>query len=109
MPDAEGKHDIPEIEIVKPAADGKNGENRMVLARDILPDQLTIIPIENRPFFPKMIAPILIESGPVKQAVARGGPVLLEVRRACADEEQARRRSRPAPRGKRHAQFRGGG
>ena len=71
MPDAEGKHDIPEIEIVKPAADGKNGENRMVLARDILPDQLTIIPIENRPFFPKMIAPILIESGPVKQAVAQ--------------------------------------
>ena len=71
MPDAKENSDVPEVEIVKPASAGNDGENRMVLARDILPDQLPIIPTGTRPFFPKMIAPVLIEDGPVKQAVAR--------------------------------------
>lgn len=62
---------MPVVEVVKPDEPEKNGETRMVLARDILPDQLTIIPIGNRPFFPKMIAPVLIEDDPVKQAITK--------------------------------------
>jgi ATP-dependent Lon protease len=44
-------------------------EKRIVLAREILPDQLPIIPITSRPIFPKMVVPIIIDEPRGKKAV----------------------------------------
>jgi ATP-dependent Lon protease len=36
-------------------------EQQVVLARDLLPASLPVIPIGNRPVFPRMIVPLVIE------------------------------------------------
>lgn len=45
-------------------------EKRLVLAREILPDRLPIIPITSRPLFPKMIVPMLIDDSKGRRVVA---------------------------------------
>lgn len=44
-------------------------EKQLVLARELLPDKLPIIPVTSRPLFPKMIAPVLIDDPRGKKAV----------------------------------------
>ncbi len=44
-------------------------EKQIVLARDLLPDHLPIIPILTRPLFPKMIVPLVIDDPHGKKAI----------------------------------------
>ncbi|MDD5676649.1 MAG: endopeptidase La [Kiritimatiellae bacterium] len=45
-------------------------EKRVVLARDMLPEKLPIIIIENRPVFPRMIVPIILDDDRGKHTIA---------------------------------------
>ena len=46
------------------------GEKQVVLARDVLPETLPIIPISNRPLFPKMIVPMVVDDEKSRKAIA---------------------------------------
>jgi ATP-dependent Lon protease len=50
----------------QPVADEKN----IVLARDVFPNRLPIIPVHNRPIFPKMMIPMLIDDKPLKNLIS---------------------------------------
>ncbi len=58
-------------EIVQNNFNAVEAGQTVVLARDIIPDRLPIIPISNRPVFPKMIVPMLLDEAPVKKLVAQ--------------------------------------
>jgi len=49
----------------------KNGDNpqdkRIILARDVFPQRLPIIPLNNRPIFPKMTVPMIIDNEELKK------------------------------------------
>jgi ATP-dependent Lon protease len=45
-------------------------ERSIVLARDLLPESLIIVPAFERPLFPKMMGPVLIAGDPLKREVA---------------------------------------
>jgi ATP-dependent Lon protease len=45
------------------------GEETLVLARQVLPLRLPIIPLMNRPFFPKMMVPIVVEEARLKNMI----------------------------------------
>jgi ATP-dependent Lon protease len=47
----------------------KPAEKRIILAREVLPDRLTIIPIVTRPLFPKMIVPLVVDDERGKKAI----------------------------------------
>ncbi len=57
-----------EVEVVPSDDNQSKGQsdnqenNKLVLSRDIFPNQLPIIPISDRPLFPKMTVPIVIEN-----------------------------------------------
>ena len=58
----------------KPASNPPPGgtapaEKQLVLARDVLPETLAIIPILTRPLFPKMIVPLLVDDARGKKAI----------------------------------------
>ena len=59
--------------VFEPATQKEQSDNAsdqtVVLARDVLPDRIHIVPISNRPVFPKMIVPMLLEEEPVKQLI----------------------------------------
>ena len=62
MPDKD-----PEIEVVSP---GTAPELKQIVpARMVFPTTLPIIPLNNRPIFPKMMVPLVIEEAPVKAAL----------------------------------------
>jgi ATP-dependent Lon protease len=57
---------------INPQRENENSrpaEKHLVLARDILPDHLPVIPIFSRPVFPKMIVPLVIDDPRGKKAV----------------------------------------
>ncbi len=60
----------PEAEIIPSEPDTLHPSASVVLARDILPDRLPIIPINNRPVFPKMIVPMILDEEPIKAMLA---------------------------------------
>jgi len=41
----------------------------LIVAKDLLPDALTIIPLHDRPMFPKMMGPIIIDDAKLQQEV----------------------------------------
>ncbi|MDK9705799.1 MAG: endopeptidase La [Desulforhopalus sp.] len=43
----------------------------LVVAKDLLPDKLMIIPLHDRPMFPKMMGPIILEDMRLQQAVMK--------------------------------------
>ncbi|MBN1655819.1 MAG: endopeptidase La [Deltaproteobacteria bacterium] len=45
------------------------GEETIVLARQVLPLRLQIVPLVNRPFFPKMMVPIVVEEARIKKMI----------------------------------------
>ena len=56
----------PRIIDVQPKRDGQGGEGRaggrsLVVAEQVLPDSLLIVPLRERPLFPKMMGPVMIE------------------------------------------------
>ena len=58
-----------EIALPRPAATKAADEKRIVLAREMLPEVLSIVPIVTRPLFPKMIVPLIIDDPRGKKAV----------------------------------------
>ncbi|MBU4199648.1 MAG: endopeptidase La [Verrucomicrobia bacterium] len=54
-----------------PALSGAPLEKKqIILARDMLPETLPIIPVENRPLFPKMILPLILDDERAKRVIA---------------------------------------
>ncbi|RPH42163.1 MAG: endopeptidase La [Desulfobulbaceae bacterium] len=49
--------------------DVDNNEKSLVVAEDKLPEQLLIIPLHDRPMFPKMMGPIILEDTALQQAI----------------------------------------
>jgi ATP-dependent Lon protease len=54
---------------------GDNKENEsgksLVLAKDLLPERLMVIPLHDRPMFPKMMGPVIIDDMVLQQAVMK--------------------------------------
>ena len=48
------------VEVVREETVGPD-EKTLVLARDVLPHSLPILPLSNRPFFPRMTVPMVID------------------------------------------------
>ncbi len=62
----------PDIEHLHPEEDHAD----IVLARDLLPESLLVIPLHERPVFPKMTVPLIIDNAAIAQALikrAEGG------------------------------------
>ena len=55
------------VEVMK---DKESQDKEIVLARAIFPPQLPVIPLNNRPLFPKMMVPMLIEADNLKMLLA---------------------------------------
>ncbi len=49
----------------------KDAGKSLILAKDLLPDRLMIIPLHDRPMFPKMMGPIIIDDPTLQQAVMK--------------------------------------
>jgi ATP-dependent Lon protease len=49
----------------------KESGKSLVVAKDLLPDRLMIIPLHDRPMFPKMMGPIIIDDAGLQQAVMK--------------------------------------
>jgi len=47
----------------------KKSETSLVIARDLLPETLLIIPLYDRPMFPKMMGPIIVEDPKIQQMI----------------------------------------
>ena len=61
--------------------EGKEKETSLVLAKDILPETLLIIPLFDRPMFPKMMGPIIVEDPRIQKTILetqqKGVPIYL--------------------------------
>ncbi len=59
----------------------KDNETSLVLAKDILPETLLIIPLFDRPMFPKMMGPIIVEDPRIQKTILeaqqQGAPIYL--------------------------------
>jgi len=89
-------HDPDAIELVREEAEPSPEESKLVLAREVLPRQLPIIPINQRPLFPKMTVPMFIDDEPLVQMLTelvQSQPRLLGVvlRRPENQEEEGDR------------------
>jgi ATP-dependent Lon protease len=49
----------------------KESEKSLVVAKDLLPDSLMIIPLHDRPMFPKMMGPIIVDDAVLQRAVMK--------------------------------------
>lgn len=58
-----------EVEVLSETAGESNGR-RLVLARRLFPPQLPVIPLPQRPLFPRMTAPLAIEDVSLKRLIA---------------------------------------
>ena len=56
--------DVSEPEVIDPKGDTDSG---IVLAREIFPKILPIVPLHNRPLFPKMMIPLMFEADNLKK------------------------------------------
>ncbi len=66
------------VEVLEPGqapgdepGEDKGGDEQMVLARHVLPRTLPIIPLRNRPLFPEMLAPLVIEEPHLKELIGQ--------------------------------------
>lgn len=58
------------IESPEDTADGGDeSQKSLMVAKDLLPDELLVIPLHDRPMFPKMMGPVIIEDGILQKAV----------------------------------------
>ncbi len=59
----------PDVEVMGQEA---KPENKSIMpARYVFPDVLPLLPLLNRPLFPKMMVPLTVEDGPLKEMVAK--------------------------------------
>jgi ATP-dependent Lon protease len=59
----------PEVEVME--QEPKPETKSIMPARYVFPDVLPILPLLNRPLFPKMMVPLSVEDGPLKEMVAK--------------------------------------
>ena len=65
--ESKGKNDVESPEVMKQTSDNEtNGTPSLVLARDIYPEDLPIIPVMGHPMFPRITAPISIDNPDLK-------------------------------------------
>ena len=57
----------PDVEHLHPEEDISN----IILARDLMPESLLVIPLQDRPVFPKMTVPIIIDNPQIAQALIK--------------------------------------
>jgi ATP-dependent Lon protease len=62
MPNDREQNDEPDIEVVDDGEHTLADDKGIVLARHVLPGRLPIIPLNERPLFPKMVVPMMIEA-----------------------------------------------
>ena len=56
--------------IESPGDDNQNGSSKsLVVSKDLLPETLMIIPLHDRPMFPKMMGPIIVDDSGLQRAV----------------------------------------
>ncbi|MFU8779546.1 MAG: endopeptidase La [Kiritimatiellia bacterium] len=79
----------PDVQHIGPREDSSN----IVLARDLMPDALPVIPLTERPVFPKMTIPMVIDNPDIAQALIKwvdGGSryVALVLRKPPAEDHE---------------------
>jgi len=58
--------------IESPGDEKENESSKsLVLAKDLLPERLMVIPLHDRPMFPKMMGPVIIDDARLQQAVMK--------------------------------------
>jgi ATP-dependent Lon protease len=61
--------------------ENKESQTSLVIARDLLPETLLIIPLFDRPMFPKMMGPIIVEDPRIQKTILeaqqQGAPIYL--------------------------------
>ncbi len=60
--------DSPEDEVVEEGSD-----KSLVVSKDLLPETLLVIPLHDRPMFPKMMGPIIVDDPKIQQAIFEKG------------------------------------
>ena len=70
MAEEDKPESVDDVEVVESAPDVTDSEptaadQKLVLARDVYPSQLPIIPISDRPLFPKMTVPMIMDDEPL--------------------------------------------
>jgi ATP-dependent Lon protease len=50
---------------------GKDSPKSLIIAKDLLPDRVMVIPLHDRPMFPKMMGPVIIDDTRLQQAVLK--------------------------------------
>lgn len=85
-----------EADVLEQETNDQESETSLVPARDLLPEMLLIIPLFDRPMFPKMMGPIVVEDQQLQdsiyEAYEKGVPIylgLLLVRRSEAGMMQS--------------------
>ncbi len=56
-----------DVELLPDEESDGAGETDLVLAREVFPGQLPIIPLNHRPLFPKMQVPMIVDNDPLKE------------------------------------------
>lgn len=59
-----------EAELIREQSDDETEQNGIVLARDVFPGRLAVLPISGRPLFPRMTVPLIIDDPDLKKALA---------------------------------------
>ena len=49
----------------------QGAERSLMVAKDLLPENMMVIPLHDRPMFPKMMGPIIVDDGVLQQAVLK--------------------------------------
>ena len=83
-----------EVEVLK-GEEPLSSERRLVLARHVFPNQLPIVPLPNRPLFPKMTVPIVIDNEAlarvlVETAASRAKFIGLVLRRRAEESDETK-------------------
>ncbi len=69
----------------------ERAENSLVLAQDIIPDKIMILPVHDRPMFPKMMGPLLLDDPNYQKLIIQQGeqkqPIYLGLLLVKDDEE----------------------
>ncbi|HNR98445.1 MAG TPA: endopeptidase La [Planctomycetota bacterium] len=81
-----------------PPGDAAPAKEGLVLARELLPKRLPIIPLQHRPLFPKMVAPMLIGDKPLQEVLLKNietqanhvGLVLVRRREGARNDDRIR-------------------
>ena len=66
MVDKSATADTPEVEVVRDANGEAPAAGQLVLARDVFPPTLPVIPLIQRPVFPKMTVPMMLDDEPLR-------------------------------------------